>query len=113
MPARTIGTELGELIVELNLHPHGTKGLNSMWLIGLHEAGMARFKDRLGGGIEHLITQSPFKHPDNAPYPGSVRCSLRSPAGRVFSSNTGVRLYGFAADALIRISHLGTDQLAQ
>ncbi len=41
-----------------------------MWLIGLHEAGMARFKDRLGGGIEHLITQSPFKHPDNAPYPG-------------------------------------------
>jgi hypothetical protein len=61
MPARTIGTELGELIVELNLHPHGTKGLNSMWLIGLHKAGMARFKDRLGGGI---------KHPDNAPYPG-------------------------------------------
>jgi hypothetical protein len=41
-----------------------------MRLIGLHEAGLAGFKDRLGSRVEHLISQSPFKHPDNTPYTG-------------------------------------------
>ena len=53
-----------------------------MWLIGLHEAGMARFKDRLGGGIKHLITQSPFKHPDNAPYTGLGAMFLTQSGGQ-------------------------------
>ena len=53
-----------------------------MWLIGLHEAGMARFKDRLGGGIEHLITPSPFKHPDNAPYTGLGAMFLTQSGGQ-------------------------------
>jgi hypothetical protein len=63
------GIEVRWLIVELNLHPHGTKRLNEMRLIRPHEAGMARFKNRLRGRMEHLITQSPFKHPDDAPNP--------------------------------------------
>jgi hypothetical protein len=57
-----------------------------------HEAGTAKFNDHLRSGIEHPIAQSALKHTDDAHTPGLVRCSRRSPSGRVFSSNTGVHL---------------------
>jgi hypothetical protein len=53
---------------------------------------MAKFKDQLRSRLEHLIAQSAVEHTDDGPDAGLVRCSRRSPAGRVFSSNTGVHL---------------------
>ena len=80
--------KIGQLIVEFDLHPHRSKRLDEVRHARQHEAGTAKFKDHLRSGIEHPIAQLALKHTDGAPY--SVRCSRRSPTGRVFSSNTGV-----------------------
>jgi hypothetical protein len=55
-------------MVELELHPHASERFYEVRLVGQHEAGMARFKDHFGGGVEHPITQTAIKHPDDAPY---------------------------------------------
>ena len=80
-----------------------------MWLIGLHEAGMARFKDRLGGGIEHLITQSPFKHPDNAPYPGLGAMLPAQSGGQGYSHQ--ILVFAYTVLPLTRSSGFLTSEL--
>ena len=83
MPARTIGTELGELIVELNLHPHGPRGSTRCGSSGCTRPGWPGSRIVSEAGIEHLITPSPFKHPDNALYPGlGAMLPAQSGAGR-------------------------------
>ena len=58
MPARRRAPlQVRQLIVELDLHPHGSERLDEVRLVRRHKAGMARLKDHLGGRIEHLITQ--------------------------------------------------------
>jgi hypothetical protein len=53
----------------------------------LHEAGMATPEDHLGGRVNYLTSTRVILYT-----PGLVRCSRRSSADRVFSSNTEVRL---------------------
>ena len=53
-----------------------------MRLIRLHKAGPARFKNHFARRIDDLITQSPFKHPDNAPYTGLGAMFLTQSGGQ-------------------------------
>jgi hypothetical protein len=69
-------------------------------------AGMARFKDHLGGRVKYSITQSAFEHSDDA--------HRAVPAGSVFSPNTEVGLYGTGVGgALMNVSRPGNDRLVQ
>ena len=62
--------QVGQLVVELDLHPHGSERLDQMRLIRPYKPGMASFKDQLGGRIEHLITQPTFEHSNDTPHSG-------------------------------------------
>ena len=84
-----------------------------MRLIRLHKAGPARFKNHFARRIDDLITQSPFKQPDNAPYTGLGAMFLTQSGGQGILIEYGVRLYGSTADAFMKISHLGIHQLAR
>jgi hypothetical protein len=62
--------DVGQLVVELDQHPHGSERLDQMRLIQPHKPGMASFKDHLGGRLEHLITQPTLEHSNDTPNSG-------------------------------------------
>jgi hypothetical protein len=61
-------------MIELDLHPHPSERFDEVRLVGQHEAGMARCKYHFGGRVEHPVTQTALKHPNDAPHaePGAM-----------------------------------------
>ena len=62
--------EVGQLIVELDLHLHRTKRLDTVSLIQQQEAGTAGLEDGLGCRVEHPVAYSAAQYPDDAPHAG-------------------------------------------
>lgn len=62
------------MIIELDLHPHSTQGLDQLRLVGQHEAGASRVEDDLRGRIDHLVADPAVEHSNDAPH-------ARSPFG--------------------------------
>ena len=57
-------------IIEFDSHSHSPKRLHEVRLVRKHEARMIRIEDCLRGGFEHLIAETSFQYPDNAPHAG-------------------------------------------
>ena len=89
---RGLALQIRQPIVEFDLHSHRAERFDEMGLVRQQEAGMTGLQDHFGIWFEHLIAQSPFKHPNDAPHAGLGAGSRRSPAGSVVSSKIGVHL---------------------
>ena len=62
--------QIRQPIVEFDLHSHRAERFDEMGLVWQQEAGITGLQDHFGIWFEHLIAQSPFKHPNDAPYAG-------------------------------------------
>jgi hypothetical protein len=111
---RWLALQIRQPIVEFDVALASAEGFDEMGLVRQQEAGITGLQDHLGICFEHLIAQSAFKHPNDAPHAGlGARCSRRRPAGSVVSSKIGVHLYGTfdggAVRTLMEVSHFGNE----
>ena len=65
-----VALQIRQPIVEFDLHSHRAERFDEMGLLRQQEARMAGLQDHLGIWFKHLIAQSPFKHPNDAPHAG-------------------------------------------
>ena len=110
--------QVGQLVVELDLHPHGSERLDQMRLIRPYEPGTASFKDYLGGRLEHLITQPTFEHSNDTPHAGlKAMFPTQSSWQRIFIEHRSALIRGRAdrgpSGALMKVSHPGNVRLVQ